>query len=565
MNYTLKALIFTLFAASFPSMQAMRPSSKSLLAASRGGLSSALLAPRRTLTQSTEGNDHKEQSKDGAYNVFDSNFIGAGAVAAGLAMANQQSLEEKEKLGAVEKIDIFNVQLMSDIFKNGTEEQKRAIAERAAQKITKYSVIDISVLLEHAVARPHRVLVMAIAKNITSFTLKDIAQILKADAQEETHDLLASAFNKQYVYFMRWPVWGFDTPAIDQFAQFIFAMREQYRVKATRNLAQSLGIDCSQEIAGADFFALLSRQASHQQRLMVLIYFANHYNFNRGQMDDAIRTFIDGQRQLVYKEISKEWMISDYRWHQINQEFEFLKECFVKAQSQEEQFEYKIHVPDHIKEAIALICKKRGITEKIIIDSMPSNRKAVASASFHLTKDGFVHVLSLDLLKFPHSSKDEIQRNLEHEIGGHMRQHHSLLSCVLAKHISDAAKTLNRTFDPSEKNVSTSWGKLQVIDEYEADLLSAIEDDIVAQSIRSALEINSKARISWTRSGIYMSNEKFYRAIMAILYSKQAAQKWFDSMEAYNLYGPPAYDAFDYSDSAVTNNDGSDNLNDKKD
>ena len=566
MNYKLYTFIFALSLAVSPVLQAMRaPRVNSLLVTARSMRQPLLRGGSQALahTQSTQSNDQKEQFKDNGY-AADSNFILAtGAAAVGLAMASQHAMEEEPKFRTIEKLDIYDMKVVLEVFRNGSEDDKRELAQRVAQRITSYSVDDIISMLQHTTLRPHRTLASALAKNITSYTLSQIGQILKGDTQNETHDLIADALGKNHAHFIRTRFWGFKDNRINEYAQAIKCLHVQFQEKVLDALAQKFNIDRFIALrSAAELFVELKKHPSGVQKIIIALFLQGKHSFNKGDMQEAFMIHLRDARRAAYALLKQELQITNERWDDILNLINSYKQLFIVPSNADEQIIYEINVSSTLKNLIADICKARGMQEKVIVRSMPFEWGwplviSAGGASFEQCSGdcSYQNILYIDRLWCATTTSDHLRCVLEHEIGGHMTHHHNFLQAYLKYYLINYMHISADTIE-----ASNGWNMLNKLDEYEADLFSPMCDDKVALIWKRDLE--------WTlenRPSLYMSNKEAYQAIMAIIHLKEAAQKWFDSEEAYNLYGPPAYDGFDYSESVVLNNDESDNLNSKKD
>ncbi len=541
MNYRLYALIFTLSLAICPALQAMRgPRVNSLLMASRALHTSGLKAPKQALTRaySTQSNGYKEQFKDNAYNAFDGKFIPAGAIAVGLAMATQHQLAEERKSRAIEKLDIYDIKAVLEVFKNGSEDAKRELAQRIAEKITNYAIDDIIVLLQQTTQRPHRILVNALAKNITSYTLSQIGQILKGDAQNETHDLMASALARNHAHFMGTSFWGFSDTNINEYVQTVKCFKTQYQEKIRIILAQEFGIEGPIDSFNTiDLFALLKNHHAGVQKIIIALFLEGKCTFNKGNIVEAFMSHLQEKREAAYELIKHEMELTDLDWKEVKRIFDQEKNKFAKPSKPDEQIIYEVNVSQDVKNIIADICKSRGITEQVVVRATSwdwTRPLSYRAASVHFEyvgqKKSYRHILSVNTWWCTLTTFTDVRCVLEHELGGHMANDHSFFKACLAHYLIDYKQV-------TTDNIVASHGfaALGKVDEYEADLFSAMHDDQVA--------LHFKENLEWTienRPSLYMSNKEHYQAVMAIIHLKEAAQKWSENEKAYN--NPPVSD-----------------------
>ncbi|MGE0009627.1 MAG: hypothetical protein AB7F19_03720 [Candidatus Babeliales bacterium] len=474
-----------------------------------------------------------------------------GALAVGLAIAQDQTsadmpagaLAEEGDALPIDKVDITNMQAVLDVFQHGTQAHKQVIAQRMAQSITKYPVDVIVTALQLSDAKSHTILAQALASNITLFTLEQIAYLLKGDAQDETHEVIAIALNKQYKHFVsqRASVLSQATlkpEAVDQFTQAVDCLKPAYCAKATEQLAQHLGINRAIRTYNAtQLFVYLKTCPIHIQKFIVTVYLKDRYNYNKGEMVKALHEHIEQERALVYQAISKEFQLTAQDWVAIEHAIEVHKQAFLRIDSSALQFIYLIDVRDDVKEAIAAICKKRGILEKIVV-KREKDPTAIASVSVGHVANKLIYKLSLNAEWLRTATADSILATLEHELGGHMCSYHTIVQACISDYLySQKSHSVDKVLK------SASIQTYHKFAEYEADLASSIDDSSAAKTIAAHLQPNLRG----SRPDPYLSNVDYYKALAAILYLKDAAHKWFDSEEAYNLYGPPAYDKFDYS------------------
>ena len=204
-----------------------------------------MLAGKQALTRTYANHDNeRERFHDKTYDMPGNNYLPAAALAIGLGLTAQHAMEEQEDSFSIDKLDMNDVHAVITVFKNGTEDEKRELAQRIGQKITKYKVKDIISFLQHTEKRPHRTIVNALAKNIAQFTPKQISQILAGDTQDETHDLIASTLNKHYNYFTGYTFGGYrlysTQDGLFQYAEIISSLKEKYQSKAIKPLADDL-------------------------------------------------------------------------------------------------------------------------------------------------------------------------------------------------------------------------------------------------------------------------------------------------------------------------------------
>lgn len=136
--------------------------------------------------------------------------IGLGLYGTHYAFADSEQeteVGEEQITYSIEKLDVTEIDKVIEAFKYAEKRDKRTIAEQVAKRITQYSVADIVKMLQHTEHRPHRTLVNALAKNITNFKMTQITEVLQADQHDETHQLLAQAFNKNFLYFIEGSNW----------------------------------------------------------------------------------------------------------------------------------------------------------------------------------------------------------------------------------------------------------------------------------------------------------------------------------------------------------------------
>lgn len=225
MNCKLYTLLLTLTLSMSPSLQAMRARS-SVTAARSLYRPSFTKVPAQALARTYPHTERRERFRDGAHGYM------PAAIAIGLGLTAQHAIEE---------LDIYDMDAVLKVLKNGTEDEKLLVTEKIAQKITRYKVKDVINMLQHTKNEPHRTLVTAVANNITSLTLQQIAQILKSDTQDETHALIAGALKKNYNYFTGYSVMGYRITSsqeyIFEYAQTLQCLQKKYQSDAMQSLA----------------------------------------------------------------------------------------------------------------------------------------------------------------------------------------------------------------------------------------------------------------------------------------------------------------------------------------
>lgn len=247
MNYRLYALLLPLTLAFSPALQAMRLRN-AVITTARSLSRQPLYQPDRQAalarTHATYNNEYGYSQEESHYTHNTSHHIPAAAIAIGLGLTAQQAMEEQDDSLVINKLDIYDINAVLEVFKNGTEDEKQELAQRIAQKITYYKIEDIIKILQLTKNRPHRTIVNAIAKNITHFAVQQITQILEGDTQDETHDLIASALNKTYNYFTGYSFGGHKLyttqEGIYQYAETVNCLRVEYQSKAIQPLARYL-------------------------------------------------------------------------------------------------------------------------------------------------------------------------------------------------------------------------------------------------------------------------------------------------------------------------------------
>ncbi len=212
MNYKLYVLLLTLTLTVSPALQAMK---RALVPIARSlHEPSTYQAGRQAIarTYATHNNEQGYRQEKPHY-AHSTNYLPVTAITIGLGLTAQHALEEQDDSLAINKLDIYNMDAVLEVFKNGTEDEKRVLAERIGQKITHYEIEDVITILRSTTHIPHRNLVNAISKNITSYTVPEISKILKWDTQDETHELIAHALGNNYNYLTR-DIGRYDIPFV---------------------------------------------------------------------------------------------------------------------------------------------------------------------------------------------------------------------------------------------------------------------------------------------------------------------------------------------------------------
>lgn len=295
MKYKLYALLLTLTLTASPALQAMRTRG-AFLATARSFRNPTLLAGRQIVTraQSTNNNEQGHGQEESRY-ARETNYLPATAIAIGAGLTTQRALEEQEDSLTINKLDIYDINAVLEVFKNGTENEKRELAQRIAQKITHYKIEDVIKMLLQTEKRPHRTLVNALTKNITRYTPEQIAQILTGDTQDETHDLIASALNKNYNYFTGYTVGGYRLLAnadyLYEYAKTINSLKEKYHSKAIEPLAHDLNENNIRDGLGWDIKNIL-KNAPTQSKQIIISAIIQNMNSDKEETLEAINWYV---------------------------------------------------------------------------------------------------------------------------------------------------------------------------------------------------------------------------------------------------------------------------------
>lgn len=295
MNYKLYVLLLILPLATNPALQAMRARS-ALVTTARSLHNPALQAGRQALThtQFTKNNE-RERFYDESHSTRQDYYLPAAALAIGLGLTTQQAMDEHDESLQLPKLDIYNINAVIDVLQNGTEDDKRLVTEKVAQKITHYNVEDIIHMLQCTQRRPHRTIVNALAKNITQYTPQQIAQILTGDAQDETHDLIASALNKNYNNFTGYTISGYrllsHADYLYEYAKAINSLKEKYRGKAIDPLADDLDKNTVEDGLGWNIRKILENSPKQSKQVILSALIQNMNNNKQATIRD-IRYYI---------------------------------------------------------------------------------------------------------------------------------------------------------------------------------------------------------------------------------------------------------------------------------
>ena len=564
----------------------------------------------------------------------------AAAIAVGLGLNVQHAMEEEDNNSKVlTELDINNIDAVINVFKNGTEEDKVAVAQKIGRNITWYSINTIVSLLNNIDKRPHRILVNAIAKNITHYAPESIIRILEGDSHKETHDIIASSLKRNYSHFTQCSFLGYQyavkefgynqylkivrvldnaylhialEPLLNSLEQYVdtqftdhtktpsvespicigahFATKIGERIYVYTDKQLSLLLKLADESAqkviassiaqnvtrfnfsslcniitkvndenkavivtaisqhddliktanGHELYTILAAVDEKVQSQVLGVLLSNNIFKNGGYVIDTLRTHLKKVNENARAQISQEWGLTEEDWSYI--ELYCMMSLFHTEQTRDsnKQFTYTIAVNDEIKEMITSICNARGITEKITIGAINAP-DALAAVSYNSKKHTYELYLNLPALK---ETNEQLQRFvLEHELGGHLLHDHTLFASSIIRYLQMKHNT-------TSDNIlnSASFQALKKAHEYEADLSSAIEDLTLAHCAKQALENTESKRLH----KLYMSRAHLIQAINAIIKLKEAEQKWFDGEEAYNLYGPPAYDRMVFEESKTS-------------
>ncbi len=375
-----------------------------------------------------------------------------------------------------------------------------------------------------------------ISNCITCYTESQLSTILKL-ADRETQDIISNAIAQNISLFK-----------IDALSKILSLITEENKKVIAAAIAKDEVFIRS--LKAENLYGLLNAIDSQTQNNILRVFIKN-YNFKNGEyVADNIRKYIQKIQADAYTQISQEWGLTERDWATIDGNYNKRIQNIIHSPNSTEQFTYTCEVIDEIKELIASVCKERGITQKIVIsENIEYRHKYTAFVSTIYTNNEIT--FNLSLIKLPPIEEinfSALRILLEHELGGHVRHYHMLRQDVISNYIYD--NKLNKWFFTREDIYnSSSLVALRKTNEYEADLSSAIDDFHLANDIKTNLE-NKKENHSSTK--LYMSPAHNYRAIMAIIKLKEAEQEWFDSDEAYNLYGPPAYDKMIFDESKVS-------------
>ncbi len=333
-----------------------------------------------------------------------------------------------------------------------------------------------------------------------------------------------------------------------------------YRLEHAENMAKFTGEKAKdnfiETLKDHELYELLISSNGDSQNYF-LKKFLKNYDFKNGRyITDFIRGNIQKMQDLIYASISNEWGLTESDWAEIHHSFNKHIHSIAHASNSDKQFTYACNVSDSTKHLITLICKKRNITEELIVKEI-EDKENFAAIETSLTNTN--HVKQSLQINTSHPRADDYETMhfcFEHELGGHLRHHHGLLRCIILitiyhkHHIKFKNFKEGTSESPALDDIrnSASFQALAKAHEYEADLSSAIDDIAYASEVKNY----AKNEKEGNRPSLYMSQKQLYRIISAIIKLKEAEQKWFDGEEAYNLYGPPAYDRMVFNESEIS-------------
>ena len=309
--------------------RSLRQSSYTKVPADRPTLLAGRQVPARA--QFANSNEREYSQEEPRY-AHGNNYLPAAALAIGLGLTAQHAMEEQEDSFSIDKLDINDVNAVITIFKNGTEDEKRELAQRIGQNITHYKIEDIISFLLQTEKRPHRLIVNALAKNIKRYTPKQISEILTGDTQDETHDLIASALAKNYNSYTGYTFGGYrlysTQDGIYQYAQAISSLKEENQSKAIRPLADDLDKNNIHDGLGWNIEKII-KNAPEQSKQVIISAIIQNMNNNKEETLIAMNRYIGIDNVLEHcnehnAEMITAFIVKNFNEYSINQIFSIL-------------------------------------------------------------------------------------------------------------------------------------------------------------------------------------------------------------------------------------------------
>ncbi|MGE0009396.1 MAG: hypothetical protein AB7F19_02540 [Candidatus Babeliales bacterium] len=146
---------------------------------------------------------------------------------------------------SIEKLNYGDLPAILEALKHATEDDKCVVAQEVADHLKRYKTTALIKMLQCSTKKPHRKLVNAVCKNITSFRTADIIEILNADANCQTHKLLAQAIGQHATYFTTYSFCGIQLYATNEYRgeylSMLSRLQPEYQRQALTPILHSLG------------------------------------------------------------------------------------------------------------------------------------------------------------------------------------------------------------------------------------------------------------------------------------------------------------------------------------
>ncbi len=461
----------------------------------------------------------------------------------------------------------------SDVIKASNEQQQEILAIAVATNINNIAQDAVKNVFNAFNNKNKEIVITAMAKNITHIQFGHLTSILATSHEQgkaivahaiakniNTYscyslDVLLKYFNKQNKAIIASAITQNIESNINKYNESVLfeifdAANEQEKIIIAKAFAQT--VTHGDE---SNLYSILKVHAEQTQKILIAALL-KEYNYAEGSIIACIRDHIKKAHQIAYEQISKEFELTENDWIDIKKEFNKQTACFVKANNPAEQCDYTVHIDNRVKELIHLVCKERNITEKIVIEEFSDERHTLAYVKHKkMENNKYVHILALNPNFLQEASDEKIRITLEHELGGHVRYHHTTLHNIILDHILDKQFKLSETSTAEMKGsdwiehmkikteklsargnllikfkTSASYVALKNAAEYEADLSSAIDDLTVANIIKHDILQNPYA----ARGELYMTHQQFHKEIMAIIHLKEAEQRWYSTYKHYD-------------------------------